>query len=212
MSNISKLHFITTSAASAQRACEGGANWIQLRLKNIGYDNYRQAALAVQAICTNFGATLIINDNIQLALDIGADGVHVGKQDPLPQAAVDQMLGRGGIIGCTANTIDDIIHLQGKPVSYIGLGPFRFTETKENLSPILGLEGYRQLFADIKERGINHPPIVGIGGILLDDVAALLQTGLYGIAVSGAISKDAQEQTATKDFIEAITEASNTQL
>ncbi len=95
------------------------------------------------------------------------------------------MLGKGGIIGCTANTIEDFEHLKGKPVSYIGLGPYRFTETKKKLSPILGLSGYRKLFAQLHTKGITPPPVIGIGGITTDDVSVLMTTGLHGIAVSG---------------------------
>jgi len=188
MKPISKLHYITTSADLAEQACKGGVDWIQLRLKNVSYDEYRDAALEVQAVCKKYNATFIVNDNIKLALDIDADGVHVGKEDPLPQGDIDEMLRRDGIIGCTANTIEDFAHLSGKPVSYIGLGPFRFTTTKKNLSPVLGLEGYRKLFNQLKAQNIAYPPVIGIGGITLDDVSVLMSTGLHGIAVSGAIS------------------------
>jgi thiamine-phosphate pyrophosphorylase len=201
---ISKLQFITTSAADAEEACSGGVEWIQLRLKNISYNDYRKAAFAVQFVCKKFDATFIINDNIQLALEINADGVHVGKDDPLPQKDIDKMLARGGIIGCTANTIEDFIHLEGKGVSYIGLGPFRFTDTKQNLSPVLGLEGYRRLFSEIQERGLTPPPIVGIGGIKEKDVPALLTTGLHGIAVSGAIAKAKDIEKAAYRFSELL--------
>jgi len=204
MKAISKLHFITTSAALAEKACAGGVDWIQLRLKNLTYEEYRKAALEVQEVCKRYNATFIINDSIQLALDINADGVHVGKEDPLPQADIDAMLGRGGIIGCTANTIEDFIHLDGKPVSYIGLGPLRFTQTKQKLSPILGIEGYQRLFAAIKERGMNVPPVIGIGGVTDSDVAALLATGLHGVAVSGAIGNAADVTYAAQKFSELV--------
>lgn len=200
MRTISRLHYITTSAALTEQACMGGVDWIQLRLKNTTYDEYKKTALAVQAVCKQFGATLIINDSIKLALEIGADGVHVGKEDPLPQADIDRMLDRGGVIGCTCNTIADFMHLDGKPVSYIGLGPFRFTNTKINLSPILGLEGYTKLFAALKARGMNTPPVIGIGGIEADDVVQLLETGLHGVAVSGAISNADSVTLAARVF------------
>ena len=188
MRNISKLQFITTNSETAELACKGGVDWIQLRLKDVSYDEYYKVGKEVQALCRKYNATFIINDNIKLALDLDADGVHVGKEDPLPQNYIDEMLGKGGIIGCTANSIEDFEHLNGKPVSYIGLGPFRFTETKEKLSPILGIEGYNRIYAVLKERGIKPPPVIGIGGIVENDVPELLSTGLYGIAVSGAIA------------------------
>jgi len=188
MRPISKLQYITTSAAMAEQACMGGADWIQLRLKDVAYDEYYKAGKEVQKVCRKYDATFIINDNIKLALDLDADGVHVGKEDPLPQHYIDEMLGKGGIIGCTANAIEDFEHLQGKPVSYIGFGPYRFTETKKKLSPVIGFEGYRKLFAQLRTRHMTPPPVIGIGGITLDDVSVLMTTGLHGIAVSGAIS------------------------
>lgn len=204
MKKISRLHFITTSAAIAEQACAGGTDWVQLRLKNVSYEEYREVALEVQAICRKYEATFIVNDNIKLALDIHADGVHAGKEDMLPQEDIEEMLRRGGIIGRTANTIEDIIHLQGKPVSYIGFGPYRFTTTKQKLSPIVGIDGYCQLFAEIKEKGLTVPPVIGIGGITAGDVAELLTAGLYGIAVSGAISGAADITTAAETFNELV--------
>jgi thiamine-phosphate pyrophosphorylase len=204
MRPISKLQFITTNAATAEQACMGGVDWIQLRLKDISYEDYKKVALEVQAVCKRYNATFIVNDNIKLALDINADGVHVGKEDSLPQADIDAMLARGGIIGVTTNDINDFQHLQGKPVSYVGLGPYRYTDTKKKLSPILGIEGYQQLLAAIKERGMTPPPIVGIGGITGHNVQELLSTGLHGIAVSGAIANAADVTEAAKRLTQAV--------
>jgi thiamine-phosphate pyrophosphorylase len=196
MRPISKLHYITTNASLAEQACKGGVDWIQLRLKNIAYDEFKGIAKEVQAVCKQYGATFIINDNVKLAFDIDADGVHVGKGDPLPWEDIQEILARKMIIGCTTNTIEDFIHLSGKAVSYIGLGPFRYTATKQHLSPILGIEGYKNIFTQLKEKQMSAPPVIGIGGIVVNDVAELLSTGLYGIAVSGAIS-NADDITGT---------------
>ena len=200
MRKISKLQFITKNATSAELACKGGADWIQLRLKNVSYEDYRTAALEVQAVCRKYGTTFIVNDNVKLALEINADGVHVGKTDPLPQECIDAMLGRGGIIGCTVNAIEDFVHLSGKPVSYLGCGPFRFTNTKQNLSPVLGIDGYKKLFAQAKDMGLVIPPVIGIGGVLESDVNELLSTGLYGVAVSGAVENAADITEAARRF------------
>lgn len=165
MRPISKLHYITTSAALAEKACAGGVDWVQLRLKNISYDDYKAEALRVQEVCRRYGATFIVNDNADLALDINADGVHIGKEDILTQEHIDALLARNAIIGCTTNTAEDVLHFRGKPVSYLGLGPFRFTTTKQKLSPILGLGGYKQIFEELRKSGMSPiPPIVGIGG------------------------------------------------
>jgi thiamine-phosphate pyrophosphorylase len=203
MRAISKLHFITTNAATAEMACLGGVDWVQLRLKNVSYDEYRSVALTVQAVCKAHNATFIINDNPALALEIKADGVHLGKEDMSPDEA-RKMLGDNFIIGCTANTADDIAHLSKYHINYIGLGPYRFTATKEKLSPVLGLAGYEGIYAELLERNITPPPIVGIGGIIEEDILALLGAGLHGIAVSGSIANATDIAAAATRFKDAI--------
>jgi thiamine-phosphate pyrophosphorylase len=182
---ISTLHYITTSAEAAELACQGGVRWVQIRVKNQPPAIWKQLALDVQAVCRRYRAALIINDNPALAQEIGADGVHLGKED-LPPDEAREMLGSKFIIGGTANTFADVQRLATAGVDYVGLGPFRFTSTKEKLSPILGLAGYAEIMRQCRVAGITVP-VIGIGGIVLDDVSALLATGLHGVAVSGAI-------------------------
>ena len=204
---ISRLQYITTSAHLAAQACAGGVDWIQLRLKNISYDDYRTVALEVQQVCKKYNAALIINDNVRLVLDIQAGGVHIGKEDPLTAEDIKALLAGGYIIGCTANTIHDFIHLYGKEVDYIGLGPFRFTDTKQNLSPILGMEGYQKVFAQLKERAMTPPPVIAIGGITQNDVPALMAMPIHGVAVSGAISNANDVTASAKIFKHLINRA-----
>ena len=166
-------------------ALEGGCRWIQLRMKNASDGEFLPLALEVRELCTRSGATFIIDDRVELVEKCGADGVHLGKNDMSPDKA-REILGSGKIIGGTANTLEDIVSLHSKGVDYIGCGPFRFTTTKQNLSPVLGLEGYREIVRGMKERGIGLP-IVAIGGICHDDIAAVMQTGVDGIALSGSI-------------------------
>jgi len=200
---IEKLQFITTTASLAKHACEGGVRWVQLRLKNVHYDVYKAEALAVQHICKHYGATFIIDDNVALAQEIGADGVHIGKED-MPLKDARTLLGNDFIIGCTANTVDDIIAIAAQEqADYIGLGPYRFTATKEKLSPILGLEGYRNIFDSLQKRNINVPPVIGIGGIEAGDIPALLQTGLHGVAVSSALANEKNIRAAAQKFVSA---------
>jgi thiamine-phosphate pyrophosphorylase len=199
---ISNLHYITTTAQAAELACRGGVRWVQLRVKNLPAAEWQQRALDVQAVCRHHGATLIINDNPALALEIGADGVHLGKQDMAP-AEARALLGPGFIIGGTANTFADIEGLVAAGVDYIGLGPFRFTITKEKLSPVLGLAGYSQLLRQYRTAGFTTP-VIGIGGVALADVPALLATGLHGVAVSGAIGSAAGPTEAARLFVAEI--------
>ena len=198
---ISALHYITTGPKSAELACRGGVRWVQLRLKNTPYPTWRQLALDTQAVCRHHGATLIINDNSQLALEIGATGVHLGQQDMSPTEA-RALLGPNFVIGGTANTFDHIEKLVAAGVDYIGLGPYRFTTTKENLSPILGLAGYERLLAQCRAAGFAVP-IIGIGGIGLADVATLRAVGLHGVAVSGAIGQAADPAATAAQFVAA---------
>lgn len=195
---ISNLHYITTTAQAAELACQGGVRWVQLRVKNLPAAEWQQRALDVQAVCQRHGATLIINDNPALALAIGADGVHLGKQDMAP-AEARALLGPEFIIGGTANTFADIEGLVAAGVDYIGLGPLRFTTTKEKLSPILGLAGYADILGQCRAADFTTP-IIAIGGVALADIPALLATGLHGVAVSGAIGNAADPAAAATLF------------
>lgn len=199
MKAISTLHFITTNAEAAEKACAGGVDWVQLRLKNVSHEAYRSVALEVQAVCKKYGATFIVNDNVALAKEIAADGVHIGKEDMSPDST-RKLLGDSFIVGCTANTVEDVSHLSEKPIDYIGLGPYRFTSTKEKLSPVLGLNGYRKIFNQLQSGGIQYPAIIGIGGIATDDVSVLMSTGLHGIAVASAIASAPDIATAAANF------------
>ncbi|RYY19757.1 MAG: thiamine phosphate synthase [Cytophagaceae bacterium] len=196
---ISNLHYIATTAQAAELACRGGVRWVQLRVKNLPAAEWRQRALDVQAVCRHHGATLLINDNPALALEIGADGVHLGKQDMAP-AEARNLLGPKFIIGGTANTLADIEGLVAAGVDYIGLGPFRFTTTKEKLSPLLGLDGYAGILAQCQAAGFTTP-IIGIGGVALADVPVLLATGLHGVAVAGAIGSAPDPTEAARLFV-----------
>ena len=204
---INKLQYITTNAEDAKKACRGGALWIQLRVKNKPEQEWREIALQTKEVCKKYGAQLIVNDNVPIAKDVQADGVHLGKEDMNPIEA-RKILGNEFIIGATANTMDDIRRLASQRVDYIGLGPFRFTTTKANISPILGIEGYRYILKQCELENIQTP-IVAIGGIQLTDVAEILQTGVYGIAVSSAITTAESIENAAVSFIQAIKNAIN---
>lgn len=170
---------------SIRLALAGGCRWVQLRVKNASIDELRPMALEAQRMCREAGATFIIDDQVALVKEIGADGVHLGKND-MPVAEARKILGPDFIIGGTANTFEDVkMHYQSG-ANYIGCGPFRFTTTKEKLSPVLGLDGYRSIVSQMREEGINLP-IVAIGGITADDIPDIMQTGVTGIALSGTV-------------------------
>lgn len=186
-----ELQFIThytgryTYFDSARMALAGGCRWIQLRMKEATEEEVEKEAIRVQDLCRQYGATFIIDDHVALAKKLHADGVHLGKKD-MPIAEARKLLGKDFIIGGTANTFEDVQMHYAAGADYIGCGPFRFTTTKKNLSPVLGLEGYWNIVSRMKEAGINLP-IVAIGGIAFEDIPAIMQTGVSGIALSGSI-------------------------
>lgn len=170
-------------------ALEGGCKWIQLRMKEASEEDIIATGIKVRQLCDDYGATLILDDQVQLVDRIGADGVHLGKND-MPVASAREILGENKIIGGTANSFDDIEAHWKAGADYIGCGPFRFTTTKAKLAPILGLEGYRNIIRKMREAGIQLP-VVAIGGITAEDIPAILETGVNGIAVSGTILRAA---------------------
>lgn len=202
------LQFIThpspqmTLLDEIQRVVDGGCKWVQLRMKDSTHEEIEETARRAKEICSAAECILVVDDHVDIAKSVGLDGVHLGKND-MPPAKAREYLGEEFIIGATANTFDDIQELRHLDIDYIGLGPFRFTSTKEHLSPILGLEGYRDIIARKKAESINLP-IVAIGGITFDDVEALMQTGVDGIAVSGSIVNAQNPTDETQRFIESL--------
>ena len=185
------IQFITHSnnrygyVDSARLALEGGCRWVQLRMKEATEAEFMAAAAEIGRLCKEHGATFVLDDHVEWVEKTGADGVHLGKND-MPIDEARKILGSDKIIGGTANTFEDVERLYRQCADYIGCGPFRFTTTKKNLSPVLGLEGYQHIVDQMKSHGINLP-IVAIGGILESDIKSILATGVSGIAVSGGI-------------------------
>ena len=185
------IQFITHSnnrygyVDGARLALEGGCRWVQLRMKEATEVEFMAAAAEIGRLCKEHGATFVLDDHVEWVEKTGADGVHLGKND-MPIDEARKILGNDKIIGGTANTFEDVERLYRQGADYIGCGPFRFTTTKKNLSPVLGLEGYQHIVDQMKSHGINLP-IVAIGGILESDIKSILATGVSGIAVSGGI-------------------------
>lgn len=170
---------------SIQLALEGGCRWIQLRMKDATDDEVRPIAVEAQKLCRAYGAKFIIDDRVALVRELGADGVHLGKND-MPIREARRLLGSDFIIGGTANTFEEAKAHYEASADYIGCGPFRFTTTKQKLAPVLGLEGYRSIISKLRAANITIP-VVAIGGITKDDIPAILQTGITGIALSGTV-------------------------
>ena len=205
------LQFITNNsdrysiAEEVQMAIEGGCRWVQLRMKDATAEEVRQVALELIPMCQENDTFLIIDDRVELVNELRVSGVHLGKEDMDPLQA-REILGPHAIIGITANTAEDILRYKGKDVDYVGLGPFRFTTTKRNLAPELGLEGYKMIVDQVRQAGMELP-IVAIGGITLADVNGLMATGVNGLAVSGAIINAEDPVDVTSQFMQALMES-----
>tara|TARA_R110002033_G_scaffold72897_1_gene124138 strand:- start:88253 stop:88894 length:642 start_codon:yes stop_codon:yes gene_type:complete len=186
---IPKLHYITQGSSpkehleNIQKACTSGMELVQLRLKNISDKKILKLAQEAREITSHFQTRLIINDHYKIAKEVKADGVHLGKTDACPTIARKHLY-TWQMIGGTANTLQDCKTLIGKEVDYISLGPFRDTTTKNNLSPVLGVNGYTAIIEALH----TDTPIIGVGGITIADVTAIVETGISGLAVSGEIT------------------------
>ena len=195
-----------------RQALEGGCRWIQLRKKGASKSVVRNAVRDALLIVRQYpDAKLIVDDHVDIALETCADGVHLGKNDmPVAEARnlarsffQNHSSAAGFIIGSTANELADIEKASAAGADYIGLGPLRFTTTKTNLSPVLGYEGYRRIMLGMKRKGITLP-VVAIGSVTIDDIAPLMEDGVSGVAVSGAIIGASDPVKATSEFINQI--------
>lgn len=182
--------------ANICKALDAGCKWIQLRYKNKSILEVLTLAKMVQKICKSYDAKLIINDYVQVAWQINADGVHLGLDD-ISVMEARKLLGEFKIIGGTANTLEDVLKRINEKCDYIGLGPFRFTATKEKLSPILGIEGYEAILKESKKKNIDIP-IYAIGGLEAEDFEKLEEVGVFGVAVSGLITHHENPQILFK--------------
>ena len=202
------LQFIThrrgihSETSGVRAVLEGGCRWIQLRMKGATDNELLSTGHTVSRLCRSFGAVFIVDDRADLVEVLGADGVHLGKND-MPVAEARGILGKSKIIGATANTVADMFAAAEAGADYIGLGPFRFTTTKRNLSPVIGLDGYRSIMERCRQEGIRLP-IVAIGGIVARDIEAIMSTGIDGIALSGALLQAADTTEETQKIISII--------
>lgn len=199
------LHILTldlpdrSHAAQAEAACAGGARWIQFRTKSLTGDARLAEARAVVSVCRRHGAVCIINDSPRLALESGADGVHLGREDMSPGDA-RRLLGPDRIIGVTVNFPEDAERARREGVAdYAGAGPWRFTTTKQKLAPVLAPDALRALIARLAPI-----PVVVIGGVTVADAPAILALGARGLAVSSAVCASTDPAGATRELLAAL--------
>lgn len=181
---------------------EGGGRWIQIRMKDASDEEIKTVVDAVKPKCIETGTFLLLNDRVELAKELNVGGVHLGKED-MPVSKARMILGAAAVIGVTANTFADIAAVSQLDIDYYGIGPFAQTDTKENLSPILGIDGIRDICYEMEKKEIMIPH-VAVGGITIDDVLPLLEAGVNGIAVSSAIANADNIVKATQDFLKVL--------
>lgn len=190
---LSKIQYISQGLtageqlANIHKVLDQGYQWIQLRFKQHAPGVLLPLACEVRQLCDRYRAVFIVNDHPSVALESAADGVHLGLTD-MPVAEARVLLGAGKLIGGTANTLEDVRQRLAEGCDYIGLGPYRFTPTKEHLSPVLGLEGYKAVLAGLNETQ-RAVPLYAIGGIRVEDIPLLTEAGIYGVAVSALLTQ-----------------------
>jgi thiamine-phosphate pyrophosphorylase len=205
---IEKFQFVTidhpevSHVEQAIRAYKSGCKWVQLRMKKSPDHEVVEAIEQILVVAKHYNAVLIVNDRVDLVLQTNAHGVHLGQNDMCP-AEARKILGPDYIIGGTANKFEQILkHIDCK-VDYVGLGPFRFTRTKEKLSEILGIDGYKQIIfkLNIVQKTI---PIIGIGGIGIADIEDIMLCGVHGLAVASTILRNNEIENNTINFKQTI--------
>lgn len=201
---IQRLQYISQGQTPAehlqaiQRVLQSGCTWIQLRVKEQPEEEVLKLAQKARLLTRQYGAILIINDYPVIARQVEADGVHLGLQD-MPVNKARAFLGSDFIIGGTANTLEQVREQIRLGADYVGVGPYRFTTTKKKLSPIVGPEGYPRILSQLSEEE-RRIPIIAVGGIQRGDVPALLEVGVYGVAVSGAITQPQDPAEVIQQF------------
>lgn len=180
--------------ALVREVLEGGASMIQLRHKSASGDQLYQWAIAVQALCREYNALFIVNDRLDIALAMNADGVHLGQED-LPAAAARKLLGPKKIMGISVSTREEAMRAEKEGADYVGFGHIFETSSKEKHCRPLGPESIAAVKTAV---GI---PIVAIGGINRNNAALTIASGASGIAVIAAISRAPEPERAARELV-----------
>jgi len=184
-------------AEQAARLCAAGVRWVQLRMKETPREEWLATARAVAATCRDHDAICIINDSVEIALEAGADGVHLGRTD-LDWREARRRLGPERILGGTVNYGWEAERaVSAGCLDYVGVGPLRFTRTKKELAPLQGIDGIHALV-----KTLNGIPAWAIGGIEIADVAPLRALGVAGVAVCSALLRDGRVDENVRAFLD----------
>ncbi len=179
---------------NALAAAHGGATLVQLREKEATTRAFVDEARALKAALAPLGVPLAINDRLDVALAIDADGLHVG-QDDMPVAEARRLMGPGKFIGLSITAVEQVLRPDAQAADYLGVGPIYAQRTKEDAAAPLGIEGLR------RARSLTRKPIVAIGGLTPDNSAFALAAGANGLAVVSAIVAAADPEAAARRFM-----------
>lgn len=168
-------------AEQVARLADGGASFVQLREKHLPPREFYREAEAALKVARARGVRLVVNDRIDIALALGADGVHLGRDDLTPEAA-RALLGAEAVVGLSTHSVEQAAEAARLPVSYIAIGPVFNTASKQNPDPPVGLEGVRRVRATV-----GPVPLVAIGGITRENARAVLDAGADSVAVISAL-------------------------
>ena len=170
-------------------AAEGGITFLQYREKTLSYDEKKKEALEIKKICREFDIPFVVNDDVNLAKDIDADGVHVGQAD-MAVSKAREILGKDKIIGATAKTVEQALKAQAEGADYLGSGALFGSNTKKDAIPMT-----KDLFNAICES--VDIPVVAIGGITLDNIDSIIDSNMSGVAIISGIfaADDIKNQT-----------------
>ncbi len=180
-----------------QKAITGGVTMVQLREKNATTREFIQEALAIKVILKHHNVPLIINDRVDVALAVDADGVHIGQND-MSWRMTRRLLGPDKLIGLSVESVEQLEEANKADIDYIGISPVFTTPTKEELETGLGLKGT----AKIANKSVH--PSVAIGGIKPDNAAEVLNTGVNGISMVSAICSAEDPEAAARELAEIV--------
>jgi thiamine-phosphate pyrophosphorylase len=183
----------------AQIACEAGCKWLQYRCFGKSDEAMLEDLHQIASICDDWGATLIVTDHVHLLDKADIQGVHIEDMDA-DFVSIRKQIGDDKTLGASAHTFENIKRIvDSGVVDYAGCGPFSLTDTKPNEHSLLGVDGYQAITDNMRKAAIEFP-ILAVGGVTVNDIEKLLQTGVFGIALSAAVNKSDNPAKAFKDI------------
>ncbi|WP_080058521.1 thiamine phosphate synthase [Spirosoma aerolatum] len=201
---MNRLYLVTDSTVArraghtlpfvVEAACRAGVRWVQLREKELSTRAFLALGTEIKAITQAYGAHLIINDRVDIALALDADGVHVG-QDDMPYPMVRSLIGPEKIIGLSINNLAELQGIDSDELDYLGIATVFPTGTKQDTSSLLGLEGLQNICSQ------TSIPTVAIGGINAQNIQQIMQTGVTGAAVVSAICGQPSPYEASRELL-----------